>query len=85
MCSQESLSLFRLRVVAEPDPSALGVVADRFRNLNVLPRRFLAEFGPNERLHIEVDVFGLSENQLALIAAKICQAPSVVDVYWHRL
>jgi hypothetical protein len=32
-----------------------------------------------------VDVFGLSENQLALIAAKICQAPSVVDVYWHRL
>jgi hypothetical protein len=32
-----------------------------------------------------VDVFGLSENQLALIAAKICQAPSIVNAYFYRL
>ena len=84
MCSQES-SLWRLRVVADADPSALARVVERFQNLNVLPRRVVAEFGTNETLHIQVDVFGLSEQQLTLIAAKIAQATSISNVYWHRM
>lgn len=84
MCSQES-SLWRLRVVADADPSALARVVERFQNLNVLPRRVVAEFGTNETLHIQVDVFGLSEQQLRLIAAKIAQATSIANVYWHRM
>jgi hypothetical protein len=84
MCTQES-SLWRLRVVADADPSALARVVERFQNLNVLPRRVVAEFGTNETLHIQVDVFGLSEQQLTLIAAKIAQATSIANVYWHRV
>ena len=84
MCSQES-TLWRLRVIADADPSALARVVERFQNLNVLPRRVVAEFGSNETLHIQVDVFGLSEQQLSLIAAKIAQATSIANVYWHRM
>jgi hypothetical protein len=84
MCSQE-LSLWRLRVVADADPSALARVLERFQNLNVVPRRIIAEFGTNETLHIEVDVFGLPEEQLGLIAAKISQATSIANAYWQRV
>ena len=85
MCSQESFPLLRLRVVADADPSAIALIADRFRNLNFLPRRLLAEFGTDERLHIEVDVCGMPEEQLALIANKIAQSPSIHRTYWHPL
>ena len=84
MCSQNS-SLWRLRVVADADPGALARVVERFQNLNVLPRRVVAELGTNETLHIQVDVFGMSEQQLRLIAAKIAQATSIANVYWHRM
>jgi hypothetical protein len=84
MGSQE-LSLFRLRVVADADPGAVARVLERFQNLNVLPRRVIAEFGTNQTVHIQVDVSGLSEDQLRLIAAKIGQASSIVNAYWHRL
>jgi hypothetical protein len=84
MCSQE-FSLWRLRVVADADPSALARVLERFQNLNVLPRRVIAEFGTNETLHIQVDVFGLPKEQLAVIAAKISQVTSIANVYWHRV
>jgi hypothetical protein len=30
-------------------------------------------------------VCGILDEQLALIAAKIRQAPCIVNVYWHRL
>ena len=85
MCSQQNFSFLRLRVVADADPGAIALVANSFRNLNVLPRRLLAEFGTNNIVHIEVDVFGLREDQLALIAAKIREAPSIVNAYWHHL
>ena len=84
MYSQE-LSLFRLRVLADADPGALARVLERFQNLNVLPRRIIAEFGTNEALHIQVDVFGLTEEQMGLLAAKICQAPCIVNAHWHRV
>ena len=85
MNSQE-LALWRLRVVADPDPAAITRILERFQGLNVLPRRVLAEFGTNDTLHIEVDICGgLPEEQLRLIAAKIGQATCVVNAYWHRL
>jgi len=85
MCSQVSNSLLRLRVVADADPGALARVLERFQILNILPRRVSAEFGTNDIVHVQVDVFGLPEEQLALIVGKIRQAPCVVNAYWHRV
>jgi hypothetical protein len=85
MCSQESFSLLRLRVVADADPTVLARVLERFQNLNIVPRRVTTEFGTNDILHIQVDVFGIPEGQLALIASKILQAPSVINAHWHQV
>jgi hypothetical protein len=85
LLQQDSLSLARLRVVADADPAALTRILGSFQNLNVIPRRVSAECGMNDLLHIQVDVFGMSAGQLALIAAKVRQAPCVVQAYWHGL
>src|SRR5580700_7167009 len=85
MCSQESFSLLRLRVVADADPTAIGRIIERFQNLNVVPRRVSAEFASNDLLHVEVDVFGLTEEQISLVAGKIGQAVSIYYAHWHRL
>ena len=85
MNSSQPYSRRRLQVVADADPGAIARVVERFQNLNVIPRRVSAEFLSNDILHIEVDVCGLSEEQLTLIAGKICQAPCIVNAYWHRL
>jgi hypothetical protein len=82
--SSEAVALLRLRVLAEPDPGALARVIERFQNLNVLPRRIVAEFGSSGAFHIQVDVLGLSEQTLTLIAAKIGQVPSVLSAHWHH-
>jgi hypothetical protein len=84
MSSQE-LSLCRLCVVADADPSALARVIERFQNLNVVPRRVIAEFGTNNWLHIQVDLFGLPAEQLSLMATKIGQVPCIVNAYWYRV
>ena len=47
--------------------------------------RIVAECTSNDTFHIQVDVFGLPEEQLRLVAAKIRQSPSIVNAYWHRL
>ena len=83
--SSSTASLFRLRVVADTDPGAIARVIERFQNLNVLPRRVIAEFGTDEIIHIQVDVFGVSEEQIKVIAAKIGSATSIVSAHWHRL
>jgi hypothetical protein len=83
--SLESSSLLRLHVVAEADPGALARVVERFQNLNLVPRRVLAEMGSNDLLRVEVDIFGASERELSLIAGKIREVPSIVNAYWHRL
>jgi hypothetical protein len=83
--SSPTVTLFRLRVVADADPAAISRVIERFQNLNVLPRRVIAEFGINETIHIEVDVCGLAEEQLKIIAAKIGSATSIVSARWHRV
>jgi hypothetical protein len=85
MSTPEVYSRRRLQVVADADPGAIARVLERFQNLNIIPRRVTAEFASDDVLHIEVDVCGLSEEQLALIAGKIRQAPSIVNAYWHEL
>jgi hypothetical protein len=56
-----------------------------FHNLNVTPRRVLAELGSGSQLHVKVDVSGLSEERLSLITAKLGQNPCVLNAYWHHL
>ena len=80
-----TVSLFRLRVVADADPGAVARVIERFQNINILPRRVIAEFGINETIYIQVDVCGIPEEQLKTMTAKIRQATSIVSAYWHRL
>ena len=86
MCSSQDVSsLLRLKVVADADPGAIARVLERFQNLNVLPRRVVAEFGIGGVIHIEVDVFGLLETQMELVAAKVRESVSVTRAYWHAL
>jgi hypothetical protein len=85
MYPDESFSLLRLRVVADADPVAIGAVVKRFQNLNVVPRRVSAEFGVDGRLHIEVDVCGVTGEQLSLITSKVNQSPCIHNAYWHPL
>jgi hypothetical protein len=80
-----TISLLRLRVVADADPGAIARVIERFQNLNCIPRRVIAEFGTDDRIHIEVDVCGMPEAQLAIVAKKIGQATSIILAHWHRL
>jgi hypothetical protein len=82
--ASQNLALLRLRVVAEADPGALARVIERFQNLNILPRRILAEFSSTGAFHIEVDVLGVPEQTLTLIAAKIAQVPSILNAHWHH-
>ena len=74
-----------LRVSAEADPGALARVLTSFQTLNVVPRRVVAELGTTGTLYIRIDVSGLTERHLSLIAAKIGQVPCVGNAYWHRL
>ena len=83
--SSPASSLLRLRVVADADPGALARILERFQNINVVPRRVIAEFATNGKLHVQVDICGLTEERLTLIAAKIEQAPAVVSAYWHQV
>lgn len=73
-----------LRVAAEADPGALARVLERFQNLNLTPRRVVAEWGTNDVLHVQVDIAGVSEERVSLIAAKLAQVPSILNAYWHR-
>ena len=78
-------ALLCLRVSTDGDPSILTRLLGHFHNLNVTPRRVVAEFGSNCQLHVKVDVSGLSEERLTLITAKVGQIPCVLHAYWHRL
>ena len=78
-------ALLCLRVSTDGDPSVLTRLLGHFHNLNVMPRRVVAEFGSNSQLHVTVDVSGLSEERLTLITAKVGQNPSVLNAYWHYL
>ena len=85
MTSPQPYSRRRLQVTADAGPGAIARVVERFQNLNIVPRLLTAEFSSNDLLHIAVDVCGISDEQLALIAGKIRQARCIVNAYWHRL
>lgn len=83
--SPNSCMLLRLRVIAEADLGALARVLERFQNLNVVPRRVIAECGIRDQLHIQVDLMGISEERLSLIAAKLNEGMNILEAHWHRL
>jgi hypothetical protein len=76
---------FRLRVTTDGDPSVLPRLLGQFQNLNVTPCRVVAELAPSSVMNLEVDVCGVPEGCLSLIAAKIAHNPCVLNVCWHRL
>ena len=78
-------ALLRLRVTAEADLGALSRVLERFQNLNVVPRRVVAEMGSGDVLYIQVDIMGMAEERLSLIVAKLNQALSIRDAHWHAV
>jgi hypothetical protein len=78
-------ALLCLRASTDGDPSVLTRLLGYFQNLNVTPRRVVAEFASNSLLHLRVDISGLTEERLSLITAKIGQVPCVLNAYWHRL
>jgi hypothetical protein len=80
-----TVSLLRLRVVADADPGAIARVVERFQNLNFVPRRMIAEIGTDNRIHIQVDICGMREAHLALIAQIVGQATNIIGAHWHRL
>jgi hypothetical protein len=77
-------ALLRLRVTADGDPSVLPRLLGYFQNLNVTPRLVGAEFATTARMHLHIDIYGLSEERLSLITAKVGLCPSVLN-YWHYL
>jgi hypothetical protein len=79
----ETYSLLRLRVVAEADAGVLMRVLERFQNLGVLPRRVIAEFTSTDSVSIQLDVAGMEESRLSIIAAKVGEMPFVTRAYWH--
>lgn len=79
----ESWSVMKLRVLAEADSSALLRTLERFQNLGIVPRRVITEFTTADTMSIQVDVCGLDESRLTLIANKLAQVPSVLRAYWH--
>jgi hypothetical protein len=83
--SPEVSALLRLRVTAEADLGALARVLERFQNLNIVPRRVVAESGTGDILHIQVDIVGMTEERISLITAKLNQALSIRDAYWHAV
>jgi hypothetical protein len=85
MDSPQPHSRRRLQVVADADPGTIARVVERFQNLNIVPRRVIAEFSSNDILHIEVEVCGVPDEQLRLIVGKILQAPCIVNAYWYGL
>ena len=81
----ESFSVLRLRVLAEADSGALLRTLERFQNLGVVPRRVITEFTTADTMSIQVDVAGLDEAHLSLIANKLGQVPCVLRAHWHYL
>ncbi len=82
--STVEFQVLHLRVAAEPDPGVLARVLERFQNLNVVPRRVVADWATTGTLHVEVQVSGISEYMLNLIAAKLGQVPSILNAHWHH-
>jgi hypothetical protein len=80
-----TVTVLRLRVTSDGDPSLLTRLLGYFQNLNVTPRRVTAEWGSNALMHLAIDVCGLDEDVLTRIAGKVGSAPCVLNSHWHHL
>jgi hypothetical protein len=69
----ETTKLLRLRASAEGDPGVVSRLLSHFQILNIIPHRIVAEFATTGLVHVQIDVSGLSESRLSLIAAKMSQ------------
>jgi hypothetical protein len=83
--SDPPLSRIRLRVAAEADPSVLPRILAHLQNLNLSPRRLLAESGSGQLLHVQVDFAGESEELISRLCGKLSQGIHVLNVFWHHL
>jgi hypothetical protein len=81
--SSDEWSLYRLRVVADADPGALARVLERFQNLNICPRKVLAELSTTELFHVEVIIGGVSSETIAIIAGKLGEVPCIRSAQFH--
>lgn len=81
----ETTRLLRLRVSAEADPGLLARLLGYFQNLNIVPHRIVAEFATTDMLHIHIDLSGMSERRLTLLAARVRQWVPVTHAHWHWL
>jgi hypothetical protein len=80
--------LLSLRVTTDADPGILSRILAQFHNLNLTPRRVVAEFGSAAAagmLFFEIQVCGLPEERLSIITAKVGQFVAVRQAYWHYL
>ena len=75
--SSDEFTLLRLRVVADADAGALARVLERFQNLNLVPRKVLAELSIKGVFHVEIDITGIRQDCMDIIAAKIGEAPCI--------
>jgi len=78
-------SLLRVQVTTDGDASVLTRLLGYLQNLNITPREINAAFGSHALMHLTVDIFGLPEERVSIITAKIGQHPCVLSAYWHRL
>jgi hypothetical protein len=83
--SSPEFSLLRLHVVADSDPGTLIRVLERFQNLNISPRRVIAEAAAvgTQHIEIEIDIGDLPPQTLTLITAKLRQCIFVQNAHWH--
>ncbi|MDB6098161.1 MAG: hypothetical protein QOK23_1484 [Gammaproteobacteria bacterium] len=81
----DSVARLRLRVLSEPDPGALVRILGRLQHLNLTPRQVTAEMSSTGRLYVQIDIVGLCEREVSLIASKIRQEPFVYDAHWHPI
>jgi hypothetical protein len=81
----DEFTLLRLRVVADADPGALVRVLERFQNLNVVPRKVLAELSLRGVFYVEIDISGITQDCMDIITAKIGEAPCIHSARWHPL
>jgi hypothetical protein len=80
-----SPTVLRLCVAADGDPNVLTRILGYFQNLNITPRRVVAEVRVETQLALRLDVSGISEERMVLITAKTGEIPSVISAHWHRL
>jgi hypothetical protein len=81
-------ALTRLRVATDADAGILTRILGHFQNLNLTPRRVVAEFGSAAAagtLFVQIDLCGLPADRLSSLTAKINQFVPVRDAYWHYL